>query len=150
MLHAKKEDNDRLVCYFGREVVNTTETRITYLTRKAPAPSHPPICLTKSVLTDKRFCLITTRLAHIVEDLAVQAVPYWNGEDIWHSLVAIKATGKLHTVLPIDYSEYKLLPSPNGISDNAYFNHTSFRQMFTRKAAERLGLNAETLRLQPM
>ncbi len=147
MLEAKNEDPDRLVCYFGREIVDATGA-ITYLTRKARAPSHPPICLTKSVLTDRRFCLETVRLAPIIDDFAARGTPYWNGEDIWHSLVALKTTGKLHTVLVINYKEYKLLPSPHGISDNKQFNHTLFRIAFTQEAVRMLGLTADVMRTQ--
>ena len=147
MLQIKNEDNDRLVCYYGREIVNIKEkNQITYLTQKPLAPLHIPICLTKSVLTDRRFCLEAVRYSSLIEDLAIKGVPYWNGEDIWHSLVAIKITKKLHTELPIDYKEYKLLASDGGISDNDKFNHTSFRKMFTRNAVKRLGLNANILR----
>ena len=146
MLQMKNEDPDRLVCYFGREVVDIkANNQITYLTQKPPAPSHIPICLTKSVLTDRRFCLEAVRYSSIIEDLAVKGVPYWNGEDIWHSLVSIKTTKKLHTEIPIDYKEYKLFKSNDGISDNDKFNHTSFRRMFTRNAAKRLGLDANIL-----
>lgn len=85
-------------------------------------------------------------MAHVVDDLTSKGAPYWNGEDIYHSLVALKITGKLHTTLPLNYKEYKLLPSPYGICDNKLLNHTSYRKMSMREDVKCLGIDVCALR----
>ena len=153
MVHAKINEPDRLVCYIGRSIVGpTTDYQVSYIIRDVPNNVYAPVCLTKSVLTDRRFCLEAIRHAHLIENIAKKGQPYWNGEDIWHSLTAIKTTGLLHIVLPNDRKEYRNLPAPHGIGDrilNSTFNHGKYRKEFTRKAVERLGLKPKDLYLQP-
>ena len=154
MLQARAEDEDRLVCYFGREIANPDGgDALHYELVDPPAPLRVPICLTKVLLTDRRFLLRAVQYAPLMEDLAMTAHPYWNGEDIWHSLTAFQATGKLHTLLSIDRDTYRVLSERDGIGDlRTYedgFNHANYRAEFVRAAVPRLNLTAQALVRQP-
>lgn len=150
MVSAKHKDPDRIVCAYGREVSQPNRPyTVSYYMPDARAPSHPPICLTKALLTDRRFCLEVTRWMARLENATVGGIPMWNGEDIAHSLTATLLTGKLHTVLPVDRRFHFTLPAPHGIGDKANnvggWDHGSFRKNFTRDAAKILGLSGSDL-----
>ncbi len=152
MMKVKQQDPDRLVCYFGREIGDAhTPEQMHYQMWDPPAPAQVPICLTKAVLTDRRFCLEALRQAPLVEDLAHEGVPYWNGEDIWHSLTSYHLTGKKHVLLPRNDATYTILPAPDGIGDArpGAFDHRAYREKMVQVGSQRLGLNVSMMHLQP-
>ena len=152
MMRVKQQDPDRLVCYFGREIgEGDAPEQMHYRVWDPPAPALVPICLTKAMLTDRRFCLEALRQAPMMEDIALAGDPYWNGEDIWHALTAYHLTGKLHVLLPRDDATYTILPAPNGIGDArpGPFDHRKHRETLVQQGARRLGLNVSAMHLQP-
>ena len=152
MMKVKEQDPDRLVCYFGREIGDGhAPEQAHYRMWDPPAPSQVPICLTKAMLTDRRFCLEALRQAPLMEDVARAGDPYWNGEDIWHSLTAYHLTGKQHVLLPRDESTYTILPAPDGIGDArpGAFDHRQHRETMVQEGTRRLGLNVSAMHLQP-
>jgi hypothetical protein len=48
------------------------------------------VVLTKVMVTDRRFCKAYFHYAPLMEDIARNATPMWNGEDIFMSLVSQK------------------------------------------------------------
>lgn len=155
LVRAKCANFDRIICYYGREASNVnTGTNIGYKMEEVFAPAYVPICLPRLMLTDRRFLLQAVRYAPIIEDLGLRGRPYWNGEDIWHSLTAINATKNLNLVIPIDDGDITQLPAPNAISGQKKirgrgFDHVRHRDMFTREASLRIGLTAKDMYVQP-
>lgn len=151
LVKAKQLDPDRIYCYYGRDIgKGSTVDDLRYRPEDTPPMQQTAICLTKSMLTDRRFCMAAIEKAPLMEDWARKGEPYWNGEDIWHSLTAIHRTGKMHVALPIETVTYSTLPSPGAISvTGTGFDHLAFRQMFLQQGVERLGLNASSLHLHP-
>ena len=152
MMRVKQQDPDRLVCYFGRVIGDVHAPEQTdYRMWDPPAPSQVPICLTKAMLTDRRFCLEALRQAPMMEDVARSGEPYWNGEDIWHSLTAYHLTGKQHVLLPRNETTYTILPAPDGIGDArpGPFDHHAHRKAMVQEGTRRLALNVSAMHLQP-
>lgn len=51
------------------------------------------VVLTVALITDRRFCTATFESRDVMEDVVKDFKPYWNGEDIFHSLASYKLTG---------------------------------------------------------
>lgn len=88
------------------------------------------------MVTDHRFCQAYFERSEMMEDVAKEGVPYWNGEDIFMALVARKLTG----VLPkrYDLPVRKLPQGAEAINRNR--GHMEYRTKMMQLAAERLGL----------
>jgi hypothetical protein len=62
---------------------------------RQPPPGDVALVLTKVMVTDHRFCKAYFESSQMMEDVAKQGNPYWNGEDIFMALVSRKITGQL-------------------------------------------------------
>ena len=59
------------------------------------------IGLTKVLATDQRFCRAHFKYAPLVEAfVANHSKPYWNGEDIFHSIISTKVCARTPPLLP--------------------------------------------------
>lgn len=58
------------------------------------SPGQAQIVLNEAVITDRRFCKASFESRDLVEDIVKDVLPYWNGEDIFHSLVSYNLTGR--------------------------------------------------------
>lgn len=59
--------------------------------RTGPAP----IALTIALITDRRTCAATVQQSGVMADIVADSKPLWNGEDIFHSLVAYQLSGAM-------------------------------------------------------
>lgn len=53
------------------------------------------IVLTRCLLMDRRFCDAFFVYSPLVEDVVADSKPYWNGEDIFMSLVSYKVRASM-------------------------------------------------------
>lgn len=136
LVKEKIEHPDRVVCFLGRHwqgapLYNTNPT----------GPGPVKICLTVILLTERRFCQAFFDYSHLVEDVVADTTPFWNGEDIFHSLVSTKLSGNLPWVAQgYNYLNYTK-PSHAGISVRMKGNHVRQRNVVLNAAVERLGLH---------
>ena len=149
LVSAKMRLPDLITCYDARHAVNQDEPgKVSYYAPRIDPPERVPICTTQVLLTDRRYCLATIQQAPEMEDIGRRGIPYWNGEDILHSLVAQRLTGVAPLALPRPPGGQTPLPAHDGISTQKHttgFNHYHHRETVTREVATRLKLSLEDL-----
>ena len=140
LVAARDAHPGRLLGFFGRGWGGDGPPRYDY--REAP-PGEAPVALTVALLTDRAGCAATAAAAPLMEDIASNAAPRWNGEDIWNSLVSTKRTGRLPLILP-SAGAWARLPSwavSIHTATNSLRAHTAYRDNFLRTAIQRLDLS---------
>ena len=107
------------------------------------APGPAPIALTIALLTRRSLCAETAARAGLMADVVAGGKPLWNGEDIFHSLVATRLTGLLPEILPAAGTTAPLASWGAAVSTrtNRLSAHFAYRDRFLRAAIQRLGLD---------
>jgi hypothetical protein len=139
LVRAKLKDPDRLHSLHGRN----PQAGCVYNFQQSPE-GPASIVLTKMLATDHRFCTEHFRHTDLIEEfIKANAQPYWNGEDIFHSLVSTKVTGNK----PIRHNlQYRKLPSMGeGISNRDLRGPKDYRTELLREATTKLQLPCSTL-----
>ena len=83
------QNPNRIVGIYGRTLslwYKTAPVTRGYNTRKIRGPAE--VVLTKLMIMERDICPYFHEFSHLVDDLTVTSHPYWNGEDIFMSLVA--------------------------------------------------------------
>eukprot|EP00238_Polyblepharides_amylifera_P010148 CAMPEP_0196594792 /NCGR_PEP_ID=MMETSP1081-20130531/79298_1 /TAXON_ID=36882 /ORGANISM="Pyramimonas amylifera, Strain CCMP720" /LENGTH=405 /DNA_ID=CAMNT_0041919147 /DNA_START=21 /DNA_END=1241 /DNA_ORIENTATION=+ len=133
LLLARRDDPNRLHGTHGRN----PHSGCTYNFQQTPeGPAQ--VVLTKILLTSRHFCSKYFEFTEVMEDFAKEGTPYWNGEDIYMSLVSQKVSGNLPIRHNLPYQ--RLQGQGSGISHNLK-DHLAYRQKFLRKATSKLGLS---------
>ncbi|KAF8058408.1 hypothetical protein HT031_005532 [Scenedesmus sp. PABB004] len=136
----------QLVGFRGRDWNRTHEPSYN---RAEPRPGSHPVALTIALAAPRPVCAAFFKYAPAVEDLVADALPLWNGEDIFLSLVSHKLSCALPRTLPGGWPEkaatrlkYFLAPSTSDVGMHKRFaaSHFAHRQRFLRLAARRLGV----------
>uniref|UniRef100_A0A383W3N8 Glycosyl transferase 64 domain-containing protein n=1 Tax=Tetradesmus obliquus TaxID=3088 RepID=A0A383W3N8_TETOB len=114
---------------------------------KEPLPGLHPIVLTIAMATPKAMCAAFFKYAPAVEDLVADAKPYWNGEDIFLSLVSYKLTCVMPRIMPGGWPEptasaVQYLQDDKEVGMHKVFaqQHFQHRKRFVRAASRRLGI----------
>ncbi|KAG1677205.1 hypothetical protein FOA52_013403 [Chlamydomonas sp. UWO 241] len=144
MMAAKAASPTRLIGAFGRDWGGGWGDARYVRSPVRPGPVR--IVLTVLMLTDTATCAAFWDAAPAVESfVAARSSPLWNGEDIFFSLVAQRASG----LVPLVVRAKKVFMKQRGIGisqgDNASISHDAYRDAFLRHAVAALGLGNATL-----
>ena len=108
-----------------------------------------PLVLTRCVLQHKVYAELFLENKSIVEDIINKGMPYWNGEDIFMSLLVTKHTSRLPFAYKLPhinliYSEFNGISSKFNKKNNVgnKLTHFEYRDFFTRSCIQRLELES--------
>jgi hypothetical protein len=112
---------------------------------------YVPIVLTKCMILNKCYGELFLERADMMKDILNKGDPYWNGEDIFMSLVTTHKTNKLPCAYRLPYLNL-IYSELNGISSSwrGFFvkkkpgtlSHGEYRKLFTQTCIERLELQS--------
>lgn len=134
MMSAKAAYPGSLVGCCGRD---WRGSRISYIAHTSdPGPAR--IILTIMMLADRSVCDAFFDYAPLMEDIAKHGRPYWNGEDIFFSLLSYKLSGRLPMALSFRWGTM----SQNDTGVHFGKAHHRYRDRFLRAAVQRLQLGS--------
>ncbi|KAI8468496.1 MAG: hypothetical protein J3K34DRAFT_426972 [Monoraphidium minutum] len=107
-------------------------------------PGRHPVALTVAALASRRLCHAFFEFSHLAEPFVrAHSAPYWNGEDIFLSLVGWKVAGEMPLIVAPPQRGYKLLHSHVSGAEGMHTtspNHAAFRDALVKVAVKLLNL----------
>jgi hypothetical protein len=101
-----------------------------------------PIVVTKCMLMPRALCERFFEQKHLVEGVVTEGRPFWNGEDIFMSLVSVKTSGNLPVAHRITLEELA-----GGSESVSYgMEHLLYRRKFFRHCVAQLDLWPQLMR----
>lgn len=135
LISEKRLTPDRLIAIWGRDY---DEKNPQYIAKDVLPNSSAKIALTRAVLLDYRFCHAFFQLNFLMEDFAKQSHVYWNGEDIFISLVSNLFLNNTPFIIGDDLSYYQDFNNYKHVGISLGKNHYIYRNKFLIKALKKL------------